>query len=81
MLKNYSPQRHRGTEKSLEQFPPHLGGGLFVGAQFIARTSQPYPFEGEGESMLKVFSVPLCLCGEGFKSHGEAFRFNGTSNE
>ena len=89
MLKNNSPQRHRGTEKSLEQFPPHLGGGLGWGCSLNifdnkvnnSPPSQPSPFEGEGESMLKVFSVPLCLCGEGFKSHGEAFRFNGTSNE
>ena len=84
MLKNYSPQRHRGTEKSLEQFPPHVGVGLGWGCNLgnfdikvnHSPPSQPSPFEGEGESMLKVFSVPLCLCGEGFGLMGF-----GNSNE
>ena len=78
MLKNYSPQRNRGTEKSLEQFPPHVGGGLGGGCNLgnfnikvnNSPPSQPSPFEGEGESMLEVFSVPLCLSGEGFGLKG-----------
>ena len=78
MLKNYSPQRNRGTEKSLEQFPPHVGEGLGWGCNLgnfnikvnNSPPSQPSPFEGEGESMLEVFSVPLCLSGEGFGLKG-----------
>jgi hypothetical protein len=61
-IKNYSPQSHRGTEKTFTFVIPAQAGIHFIKLFKVAGFRVKH-----GMTRFKVFSVPLCLCGEAFE--------------
>ncbi len=67
MLKNYSPQRHRGTEKSQNY---HLFQMMRDWALAVVARVKFGHICANVAGVIKFISVPLYLCGESFALKG-----------
>ena len=71
MIKNYLPQRHRGTEKSQDIILLLvMSYGIFAKKAQMKFIHIHADVAGISKFFSGFFSVPLCLCGERFGLKG-----------